>query len=39
MPQGNPNIIATTAIIVDSQDDFAEEDRIKIIDKLLLYKK
>ena len=32
-------VIATTAIIVDSQDDFAEEDRIKIIDKLLLYKK
>ena len=32
-------VIAVAAIMVDSQDDFAEEDRIKIIDKLLLYKK
>ena len=32
-------VIAVAAIVIDSQDDFAEEDRIKIIDRLLSYKK
>jgi hypothetical protein len=32
-------VIAVASIVIDSHDDFAEEDRIKIIDRLLSYKK
>lgn len=32
-------VIAAAATVIDSQDEFAEEDRIKIIDRLLSYKK
>jgi len=32
-------VIAAAATVIDSQDEFAEEDRIKISDRLLSYKK